>query len=84
MVEVKVVAASAGTLVASMALAIVNAVSDSPGIIAGLPDGVEFVIIAVLPPLVAWLSGFAKSSPTSAASDGFAGTYRRGEIDDAR
>jgi membrane protein implicated in regulation of membrane protease activity len=84
MTEVKVIASSAVTLVMSCILAIVIAVQDDPQIIAGLPTWLQFVIIAVLPPVAAWLGGYLKSSPTSAASRGFVGTYRRGEVEDGR
>lgn len=81
MVEVKVVAASAGALVVGVGLALVIGLQENPQIIAGFPVWLQFVLITILPPIASWLAGFAKSSPTSAASDGFAGTYRRGETD---
>lgn len=80
MVEVKVVAASAGALVVGVALALVIGLQENPAVIAGLPPWLQFVIITILPPVASWLGGFAKSSPTSAASQGFVGTYRRGEL----
>ena len=80
MTEVKVVAASAGALVVGVVLALVIGLQENPAVIAGLPPWAQFIVITILPPVAAWLGGFMKSSPTSAASKGFVGTYRRGEL----
>lgn len=80
MTEVKVIAASAGALVVGVALALVIGLQENPQIIQGLPVWLQFVIITILPPVAAWLGGYAKSSPTSAASKDFVGTYRRGDL----
>lgn len=80
MTEVKVIASSAGALVVGVALALVIGLQENPQIIQGLPVWLQFVIITILPPVAAWLGGYAKSSPTSAASKGFVGTYRRGDL----
>lgn len=79
MVEVKVVAASAGALVVGVALALVIGLQENPQIIQGLPVWLQFVIITILPPIGSWLAGFAKSSPTSTTSKGFTvdGTVNR-------
>jgi hypothetical protein len=84
MTEVKVIASSVTTLLMGCILAIVISVQDDPQIIQGLPVWLQFIIIAILPPVAAWLGGYLKSSPTSAASRGFVGTYRRGEVEDGR
>lgn len=74
MLEVKVVAGSLVTLVASAALAIVVAVQENPAVIDGLPPWLQFILITVLPPVAAFLGGFLKPSATSTTSDGFKGS----------
>jgi hypothetical protein len=81
MVEVKVVVASVVTLLMSCALAIVLAVQENPQVLDSLPPWAQFILVTILPPIGAFLGGYVKSSPTSASSRGFVGTYRRGEVE---
>lgn len=62
LVEVKLVVASLVTLAASCGIALLNAVQASPGLLAGLPSWLQFVLIAIGPPVLAFLLGYAKPS----------------------
>lgn len=57
-VEVKVIASTAVALMASIFYAIVNAVQAQPDILNGLPPWLRFLLIAALPPLLAFLAGY--------------------------
>jgi len=70
-IEIKVVLSTAGTLVASMILAIINAVSDNPSLLSGLPLWLQFVLITIIPPIIAFLTGYVTPSKTSAVSSQF-------------
>lgn len=63
-IEAKVTVAAIGSLLAGIALAILTAVQSDPAVISGLPEPVQFVIIAALPPVVAFLSGYAAPHTT--------------------
>lgn len=71
MVEVKVIAASAGALVVGVGLALANGLVNNSALLGGLPPWLQFVAITSLPPFAAWLGGFQKKSPTSRVSEGF-------------
>lgn len=58
-IETKVTVATVGGLIAGVALAVLTAVQGDPTVIAGLPDWVQFVFIAALPPVLAFLGGYA-------------------------
>lgn len=58
-VEAKVKASTWSALAAGMALAVVNAVQDQPGILEPMPGWAQFLILAVLPPLAVFLAGYA-------------------------
>lgn len=58
----KAVWAGLGTLLASIVLAILTA----PGLadyLAGIPAWVQFLVLAAIPPVVAFLSAYAKRDP---------------------
>ena len=61
-VEVKVVVASLVTLLSGVAVALLNAVQDSPGLLAGWPPWAQFVVLTAIPPALAFLAGYAKTS----------------------
>lgn len=66
-IETKVTVAALGSLAAGVALAILTAVQGDPTVIGGLPAPVQFVVIAALPPVIAFLSGYA--APHTARDD---------------
>lgn len=57
-VEVKLVVATVVTLLAGIAYAVVDAVQSSPAVLDGLPEWLRFLLIAALPPLLAFLAGY--------------------------
>lgn len=61
-IEVKVIAATAVPLLASVAYAVINAVQAQPDILGGLPPWLRFIIIASLVPLAAFFSGYQMPS----------------------
>lgn len=71
--EIKVIFAAILALLASMTLAILNAVNANPALLGGLPTWAQFLIITVIPPVLTFLGGYLKSSTTSTVSDGFRG-----------
>lgn len=71
--EIKVIFAAVLTLLASVTLAILNAVNANPALLGGLPAWLQFLIITVVPPVLAFLGGYLKPSSTSTVSDGFRG-----------
>ena len=72
-VEVKVKGAVWGTLGASLALALLNGLAANNALLSGLPAWAQFIILTVLPPLIAFLSGYVTPSTTSKVSDRFNG-----------
>lgn len=58
-IETKVTIATFTSLVAGVALAVLTAVQSDPTVIGGLPDTVQFLIIAALPPVLTFLGGYA-------------------------
>jgi hypothetical protein len=69
--EVKVKGAAGGALVASLALALLNATVADSSILGGLPAWLQFILLAVAPTLVTWLAGYATPSTTSSVSESF-------------
>lgn len=61
-VESKVVAGSLVTLLAGVAVALLNAVQADSSVLAGLPPWAQFVVLAALPPVLAFAAGYARSS----------------------
>jgi hypothetical protein len=61
-IEVKVVAATAGGLLASVAYAVLDALARDHSVLDGLPDWARFVILAAIPPLLTFLVGYAVPS----------------------
>lgn len=70
-IEIKVILSTVGTLVASMILAIMNAVSDNPSLLSRLPFWLQFVLITIIPPVIAFLTGYLTPSKTSTVSSQF-------------
>lgn len=58
-IESKVTVASLASLAAGVALAVLTAVQSDPAVISGLPESVQFVLIAALPPILTFLGGYA-------------------------
>ncbi|MFI0939127.1 holin [Streptomyces sp. NPDC021020] len=58
-VELKVIASTAATLVASLLLAILNAVQDDHALLGSLPTAVQTVILIVAPTVATFLAGYA-------------------------
>jgi hypothetical protein len=69
LVEIKVWAASLGTLLASIVLAVLNAVLADNTILGNMPPVLQTLILVIIPPVIAFLSGYAKRSGTSNVSD---------------
>lgn len=61
-VEAKVWASTLVTLAASVGVALLNAVQDNPALLGGLPEWVQFVVLAAVPPVLAFLAGYVKAS----------------------
>jgi len=68
-VEKKVTAASVATYLGSTGLlAVLTAVQDNTGLVAGLPDALEPFVLAVVPTAIAFVAGWAaKHSPRGPA-----------------
>lgn len=58
----KAIAAAAGTLLASVIIAVLTAPGLN-GYLDGLPPIVQFLILSAIPPLVGFLSAYAKRDP---------------------
>lgn len=58
-VETKVTAATVTVTVLSVIAAVANTVQDNPGLISFLPPAVQALVIAVLPPVLVFLAGWA-------------------------
>lgn len=61
-VEIKVVAAAGGGLLASVACAVLDALARDHHVLDGLPDAWRFVIMAAIPPVSAFCAGYAVPS----------------------
>lgn len=57
--ELKVIAATAASAAVGVVVAVLNAVGADPGLLGGIPAVAEFVIVALVPPVVAFLGGYA-------------------------
>jgi len=70
-IEVKVAASTGASFAASLVLALANAVVADSQIIEGLHPVLQFIILAVLPPVITFLSGYATPSRTSKVSSNY-------------
>jgi len=61
-IEVKVVASSAATLLAGITIAVLNALQADSLLLATLPPWAQFAILAAAPPMLAFAAGFQKRS----------------------
>ncbi|GEL17704.1 hypothetical protein [Pseudonocardia asaccharolytica] len=61
-VEAKVWASTLVTLAASVGVALLNAVQDQPTLLGGLPPWLQTLLLALVPPLLAFVAGYAKRS----------------------
>jgi len=61
-IEIKVVVTAAVALLADVAYAVANAVAERPDILAPWPPALRFITIAAIPPVLAFLAGYAKKS----------------------
>lgn len=61
-VESKVKASTLAALLASIAVAVLNGVQDTPGLLAPLPPIAQTVILLLVPPLLAFAAGYATPS----------------------
>lgn len=61
-VEVKVIVSSLITLFAGVVVGILNAVQADSSILGSLPAWLQFVLLAALPPVLAFAAGYAKES----------------------
>jgi hypothetical protein len=61
-IEVKVVAATAATLLASVAFAVLDALAHHTEIFDSLPEWLRFVVLAAIPPVLTFLAGYAVPS----------------------
>jgi hypothetical protein len=62
LVERKVTAATFATLAFSMLTALLIAIQNDPTILLGLPPWLQFVLIAVLPPIATFVAGYGTPS----------------------
>jgi len=61
-VEAKLTVASLVTLAASIGAALLNALQGDSALLGSLPPWAQFVLIAAIPPLLAFTSGYLKTS----------------------
>jgi hypothetical protein len=61
-IEVKVIAATGATLLASVAFAVLDALAHHTEILDALPEWLRFVILAAIPPVLTFLAGYAVPS----------------------
>jgi hypothetical protein len=61
-IEVKVIAATGATLLASVAFAVLDALAHHTEILDALPEWLRFVVLAAIPPVLAFLAGYAVPS----------------------
>jgi len=67
-VSPKVIASTLGSLIASAVVGIILAIQASPQVLGGLPPVALFLIVALLPTAVTFLSGYVKSDPARTGS----------------
>lgn len=70
-VEVKVKAATYGSIVAGAGIALLNAAVADQALLGNLPAWLQFVIISLVPGAITWLGGFLTPSSTSVVSEGY-------------
>lgn len=61
-IEVKVVVATLMSLFASVMVAVLTTVADSPVILSGWPPWLQLIVLAAVPPILTFLGGWAKAS----------------------
>lgn len=61
-IEVKVFAASAVSLAASLVVAWLNGLQENPDLLGGLDPTWQFIILTAVPPLLTFAGGWAKTS----------------------
>lgn len=61
-VEIKVVVASLITLLAGCVVALLNAVQADSSILGALPPAAQFVVLAIIPPVLSFAGGYVKTS----------------------
>lgn len=67
-IELKVIAATAATLGVSVALAVLNTVAGDHELLGPVPSALQFVIVAVIPSAITFLSGYmARHTPRGPA-----------------
>lgn len=65
-IELKVIAATAATFAVSIVLAVLNLVENNHALLGSTPAVLQFVIVAVLPTAITFLSGYmARHTPRS-------------------
>jgi hypothetical protein len=69
MIETKVNGSTIGTVLPSVGLALLNALAADSSMLGGLHPFLQFVVIAIIPPLITFLSGYVTPSRTSNVSD---------------
>lgn len=63
-IELKVIASTAVTFVVSTVVAVLNAIQDDHALLGSLPSPVQFIVLAVIPTLATFASGYlAKHTP---------------------
>lgn len=63
-IELKVIAATAATFAVSVVLAVLNEIQNHHELLGSTPGALQFVIVAVIPTAVTFLSGYmAKHTP---------------------
>ena len=62
LIEIKVVVSALVTLLASVALAVLNAVMADSTILGGLHPTAQFIALAAIPPVATALAGYLKTS----------------------
>jgi hypothetical protein len=70
-VETKVNWSGLGAIGAGALIAVLNWTVGNSELLGGLPPWLQFIVVTLVPGVVAWLSGYAKKSTTSTASAGF-------------
>lgn len=68
-VEAKVKAATTGTLLVSLLLAVLNTAAADSTLLDPLPDWLQFIVVALIPPAVTLLAGYqARHTPRGPVS----------------
>lgn len=69
--EIKVSAASVGSLVASLGIALLNGVVADSSMLGSWPAWLQFVVLMCAPTLITFLLGYVTPSATSTVSDAY-------------